>query len=290
MKLFTKLALVSAVAISGQAMAMESMDDSALSATTGQDGITLTIMTDEVKIGKLLIHDNDGLSTTATISPTTATLAGGTATAGAIVVNDISVKVDTAVAPAALGGALARVNIDTDANGGDAVLNVNMINNALDINVGGIAVAASNDTSTMTGARRGAGAETEILGAMNIKVGPSALNIQLGADAPQGAMIWANGVIAGGLTISGIDLQDHSVMGGGSIGIDSLKVTSANSANLTVNTKIGVTTNGLAIKSSGANDIYMSAVRLGSDVAASIGSVEIQGMEMVNSTVLVSGH
>lgn len=39
MKLFTKLALVSAVAISSNAMAMQAMDDAALSSTTGQDGI-----------------------------------------------------------------------------------------------------------------------------------------------------------------------------------------------------------------------------------------------------------
>ena len=37
MKMFTKLALVSSMAISANAMAMQSMDDAALSAATGQD-------------------------------------------------------------------------------------------------------------------------------------------------------------------------------------------------------------------------------------------------------------
>ena len=41
MKLFTQLALVSAIASCGSAYAMQSMDDSALSDTTGQDGITI---------------------------------------------------------------------------------------------------------------------------------------------------------------------------------------------------------------------------------------------------------
>ncbi|EMI4982315.1 protein FilA, partial [Acinetobacter baumannii] len=43
MKMFTKLALVSSLAISANAMAMQSMDDAALSAATGQDGINIGI-------------------------------------------------------------------------------------------------------------------------------------------------------------------------------------------------------------------------------------------------------
>jgi len=78
MKMFTKLALVSSMAISANAMAMQSMDDAALSAATGQDGINIGIGISKVEIEKVLIHDNDGL----TVGP-----AGGTATAGAIVIS-----------------------------------------------------------------------------------------------------------------------------------------------------------------------------------------------------------
>lgn len=49
MKLFTKLALVSAVAMSSNAMAMQAMDDAALSATTGQDGISIGIDADKIE-------------------------------------------------------------------------------------------------------------------------------------------------------------------------------------------------------------------------------------------------
>ena len=41
MKMFTKLALVSSMAISANAMAMQAMDDAALSSATGQDGISI---------------------------------------------------------------------------------------------------------------------------------------------------------------------------------------------------------------------------------------------------------
>ena len=72
MKLFTKLALVSAIAVSGSAMAMESLDDSAMSATTGQDGISLGIGISRIEIAKMYIHDNDGLDSSKTFNVTKA--------------------------------------------------------------------------------------------------------------------------------------------------------------------------------------------------------------------------
>lgn len=302
MKLFTKLALVSAIAISGNAMAMESLDDAALSATTGQDGITLKIKTDEVQIGKLIVHDNDGLSAASTVSTTTATLAGGTDTAGGITVNGVSIKVDNtspfALATAAaranvglVGNTLAIVKIDADAGDGGTkpFLNVNMINNALAIHVDSIGVGASNTEASMAGkARRGVTNEVSIIENVDVLVGASTLNIQLG-NQPQGALIVANGVVAGGLTISNLEIKD--TVGGGKVGIGGLRITSDNNTNLLVNTKIGVTNDGLSIKSSGANDIYVSSIKLGDlATAKSLGSIEIQGLNMVNSEILVSGH
>ncbi|XID75362.1 DUF6160 family protein [Alkanindiges sp. WGS2144] len=300
MKLFTKLALVCAIAVSGSAMAMESLDDTALSSATGQEGITVNVFSDGISIGKLLIHDEDGLSTRET-TPGGQNL-GGTGETGAIVVNDISLAVDEDNANGALRGALANINIDTDGNGGDAFLNIGINTNALAVEVGSIAVAKSADT--VTGARRGtvtgvaADDETEILGALSVNIGATSMNIQLGADAPQDALIWANATITNGIKISNIDLKDHSDMdgsitalgGSGSIGIDNLYITTAGSEDLIVNTKIGVSQNGLVVKSSGSQDIYMDAVRLGSASAASIGAVEIQGLNMGESMIVVSGH
>ncbi len=54
MKMFTKIALVSSMAISANAMAMQAMDDASLSATTGQDGINIGIGISKVEIEKLL--------------------------------------------------------------------------------------------------------------------------------------------------------------------------------------------------------------------------------------------
>lgn len=70
MKIFTKLALVSSMLISVNAMAMQAMDDASMSATTGQDGLNIGIKLDNagISIGKLYVHDNDGLGTDTNIT------------------------------------------------------------------------------------------------------------------------------------------------------------------------------------------------------------------------------
>ena len=85
MKMFTKLALVSSLAISANAMAMQSMDDAALSAT-GQDGINIGIALGSggITIDKLYLHDNDGLATSTGIT-------GASGTAGAIAISGVTV-------------------------------------------------------------------------------------------------------------------------------------------------------------------------------------------------------
>lgn len=294
MKLFSKIALVSAMAISANAMALESMDDEALSAATGQDGITLTVITDGISIDKLLVHDNDGLDSTLTTQDG-ATNLGGTDTAGAIVVNDVTVGVSTSGIATPLGAdTLAQVKIDTDAgeNGENPFLNINMKNNAIDIGVGSIGVGTSN-AEPVAGARRGvdAATETEIISGLDITVGDSELNIQLGAQ-PQGAMIVANGTITGGVTINSLNLIDTATTG--EIAISDLRITSENSTDLAVNTAISVlpaahaSGGGLSISSTGKKDIYIGSLALGNDT--SIGSIEIQGLDMGNNQLIVSGH
>ena len=85
MKMFTKLALVSSMAISANAMAMQAMDDAAHGSATGQDGINLGIDISKDEIEKVLIHDNDGLATAAL---------GGTGNAGAIVIKGNGIASD----------------------------------------------------------------------------------------------------------------------------------------------------------------------------------------------------
>ncbi|WP_423855691.1 DUF6160 family protein [Acinetobacter guillouiae] len=302
MKLFTKLALVSAVAMSSNAMAMQAMDDAALSATTGQDGISIGIDAFKVEIAKLHVFDGDGLA----VNPTT----GGTGKAGAITLNNVVVtKTGT--------GNLADLVIDTDGGAtagatGTPFLNVAAAISALKIELGKIEV---NNVTGSAGAYKPDAGSAEILSGLTVNVGATTANIQLG-NTPQGAMIKLNGSMIGGLSISNLALKDASAAGGGYIVLGGIKVTDSGSENLALDADVAVTTKGLAVtamKSTTGTDIYLTKVVLGGGTgfvpgtpgtagtgtgSASIGDVAITGMKFYNGgsatpngvKLTISGH
>lgn len=317
MKIITKLALVSSMAISANAMAMQAMDDASLSAATGQDGLNIGIGISKVEIGKVFVHDNDGL----------AVANGGTAKAGAIVIQGngkagdvlenhgivIGANYDNAGAYLLPSRNLVDLKIDSDANGGNAFINVAAQVSGLDIKIGQIGVVASADMPT-TGAtsirRGGTGTVNPILSGLSLKTGPMSANIQLGA-APQGAMIQLNATMVGGLEIKDLGILDNSTKtatrAAGEIFVESIKVADANSLDLTLNQKISVIGEEGAnkgyirmISTSGAHDTYVKGVHLGSRGAASMGDVEVQGMQtyfspaagvyMPGAVITISGH
>ena len=332
MKMFTKLALVSSMAISANAMAMQSMDDAALSAATGQDGINIGIGISKIEIEKVLIHDNDGLQTSTGI-------AGATGSAGAIVIksngtgataaNGIVITAPMNAAGTAVDNTralashnLADLTIDTDKGTGTngAFLNVAAAVSGLDIYIGEIGVSGSNAASTTVRRGNDAANYNAILSGLTIKTGVTSANIQLGA-APQGAMIVLNTTMQGGLEIKNLGIIDSSTKQGtgdgtasnraaGQIYLDSIKVSDASNANLTVNAAVSVvgkedTNNGYLriITGSGATtpktDMYIKGVHLGSQAAASIGDVEVQGLQtyyfdgtanVKGSMITISGH
>lgn len=318
MKIITKLALVSSMAISANAMAMQAMDDASLSAATGQDGLNIGIGISKIEIGKVFVHDNDGLATTSL---------GGTSTAGAIVIQGNGIAGDTLENHGIVIGAnydnagayllpsrnLADLQIDTDANGGNAFINIAAQVSGLDIKIGQIGVVASADVPT-TGAtsirRGGTGTVNPILSGLSLKTGPMSANIQLGA-APQGAMIQLSATMVGGLEIKNLGILDNSTKtttrAVGEIFVESIKVADANSLDLTLNQKISVIGEEGAnkgyirmISTSGAHDTYVKGVHLGSRDAKSIGDVEVQGMQTYFSpaagvytpgaVITISGH
>lgn len=134
-------------------------------------------------------------------------------------------------------------------------------------------------------------------------------NIQLGA-APQGAMIQLSATMVGGLEIKNLGILDNSTKtatrAAGEIFVESIKVADANSLDLTLNQKISVIGEEGAnkgyirmISTSGAHDTYVKGVHLGSRNAASIGDVEVQGMQTYygapgayspGAVITISGH
>ena len=277
MKLFTKLALVSAVAMSSNAMAMQAMDDAALSSTTGQDGINLGVKLDSagITIDQLYIHDNDGLKDTAK---------GGTSKAGAIVIGNGTTP-GVKLTQTGTGNLLDLV-IDTDAGSAGAFLNVAANVAGLKVDVGSIGVAASG---TKSGAVRGTtGTANEILTGLSLELGSIGANIQLGAT-PQGAMIVVDSKIANGLSISNLGIKDAA--NGGVIFVDNIQVVTTDQTYLSANAKVGVTTTGLQIQPVAQKvSTYVTGVHLGSNTAASIGDVEIKGLNLGGSTITISGH
>lgn len=283
MKMFTKLVLVSSMAISANAMAMQSMDDAALSAATGQDGINIGIALGStgISIDKLYLHDNDGLQTSTGIT-------GATGVAGAIAIDGITIT-QTGT------GNLLDLVIDTDAGtSGDAFLNIAASVGAVDISIGSIGVAPSNGaslTDTTTAVRGVTGTPTEILTGLDLSLGAISANVQLGAT-PQGAMIKLDSTMQGGLTISNLGINDAA--GGGQIYLDNIYVRGAGNTtgDLNIDTDISVTNAGLRIQNNSTQNmnVYIEGVHLGSSGAASIGDVEIQGLNVGTSTITISGH
>ncbi|MBN6529988.1 protein FilA [Acinetobacter pittii] len=284
MKMFTKLALVSSLAISANAMAMQSMDDAALSAATGQDGINIGIALSAsgVSIDKLYLHDNDGLSSTATPA-----IAGASDTAGAIAISGLKLT-QTGT------GNLLDLAIDTNGASGSngAFLNVAATVGAVNVHIGSIGVGTSgtlNETTAVRGITESA--PTEIISGLDLSLGKISANVQLGAT-PQGAMIKVNSSLQGGLTLSNFGINDAA--GGGKIVLDKVMVRGAGNTtgDLDVNANISVVPTGLKIQNNSAQgmNVYAQGVHLGAAGNASIGDLEIQGLNVGTSTITISGH
>lgn len=314
MKMFTKLALVSSMAISANAMAMQAMDDAALSSATGQDGINIGIgaglnadlatfmgtpvaVTKGILVEDLYVHDNDGLAATAAFNGVNL---GGKATPGAIHIDGLGLQA-TAGADnfdGTLSTNLLNLKIDTDAGdaaAGGAFLNIGANVAALRVKVGAISIGASGaapDLATANIRRGTTGTENQILTGLTLDMGKVAANVQLGAT-PQGAMVLVKSSLSG-LNITNLGINDAA--GGGQIYLDGLHVRGAGGGAIDVDLGISVKSTGLEItnKSTAGNDIYVKAVRLGAAATgstnASIGDVEVQGLKLGQTKITIAGH
>lgn len=280
MKKFTKLALATSVAFSANAMAMQALDDASLSATTGQDGLSIGIGISRITIDKMFIHDNDGLKGGYTFNDpannnTPVTVANGTA--GAIVIQGSSKP--TSITLTSLDNAsgatysnadhgvfvganysdggvhllqsrnLADIQIDTDAGDarhGGAFLNIAAAVSGLEIHLGEIGIGASNamPATGATSIRRGIDANNynPILSGLSILTGKMDAKIQLGS-APQGAMIKLNTTMVGGLEIKNLGILDNS----------------------TKDVKLGSTVvngNNVDVKTADAGEIYIESIKI----------------------------
>ena len=317
MKKFTQLTLVSAMAISGHAVAMQSLDDEALSATTGQDGITIVIAGDVH--ADVIVHDKNGYQGLAaggvagpSDMPSRADL-GFTATAetdisGAIVLDGFSIE-DTSATRSGI-----RVHVDADGNAGTPVLNVNIgLPDELTINTGDIYVASSDRSTSDAAAYTDMGAyanQVKILDNIEVVLGDATMNLQLG-NATQGAMIKLGGTITGGLQLSNISLYQplgvstltYGQTAAGSLDVNTdadgnslagihlggVQLLTTGTSDLTMDTEINAVNGGLKIDMKGAHDINLRDVKLGHKLAAkSIGDIALTNVTL--PSLVITGH
>lgn len=293
MKTLTKLALVSAMAFSANAMAaqLQSLDDAELSATTGQDGITIRLDSG-ITFDQLAIHDQDGAA-----AMTTAVTGINTSGAGAILLG----KVTAAEAGTAAGNAVELAGngldiiIDADDNAGSPVLNVNMDFGDTTLNIGDIWVASSD----YDGANAVDAVATNAASALNvgtITLDGLKVNVQLGNQA-QGAMIKINSEVTNGINIASLALTSNANSGtpdgtwanrdSGSITLGGLKITDADdSSKLSLNLNIDPTTEGLMIN--GLSNLKVSANSVDLGNGASIGGLAIKNLSVGDITI--KGH
>ena len=274
---FKKLALAAAVAaLPATGFSMEAMEDSALSNVTGQDGLTIGLNLPNLTLD-VNVHDNDGL-------------AGISGDAGAIMIDDMIINT---------GGDSIDVVVDADGNGGAPVLNVGVtIPGGTTISTGDISVGSSAGMGNAMTAQ-----SDVILDSMDITLGATTLNIQLGNEVQTVTgvgggtvtqMIALNSTITGGINITNFSLNDATATTGGSLSATNVAVTgTAEGGDIT--TAIGVNldnTDGLVIGIGTLGTVgltvEMTDVALGT--AAPIGDVEIVGLNLNGSTITVAGH
>jgi len=209
-----KLGCLSLLLLSPLAMAMQPMDDQSLSATTGQDGLTIGVQAN-VQFNQIAVIDNDGLSYGGYTAPSYTNRAGlviagvaGQSTAAPVKVSGLNGSAETILG--------LKAAIDTDAgtaSTGGAFANIAL---AFDSNITGLRIspfsiytASPTSLSNMNGGTytrnsifsSGTLLKSDVkellrVGGIDIVFGSNkpSMNIQMGA-APQGRMVLFDGAI-----------------------------------------------------------------------------------------------
>jgi len=247
-KNFAKLGLVAAILTSGSAFAMQAMDESAMSNTTGQDGITVLVAlpSNTLNIDQIAVFDKNGL---ATANPTTTN--GNEA--GAILLGKVAPSGSAAGTAPSVGNGFSiatngTIGLAIDASGGGnstattgaaPVLNIAVsLPTTFTLNTGDISVAGAQGAA---GAQKvdGNTSPSKIMNTMAVGLGGLSVNIQLG-NPLQGAMIVASGTITGGITIGNLNVVDNTTANAGTLNVTNFQLLSNGSTNLALNATVDV--------------------------------------------------
>lgn len=328
MKGLKKLILASAItAASTSAFAMQALDDEALAATTGQDGLTITLGVD-LNIGKLRIHDKDGLNGVAGLPNTggsangftnyfSPTL-GGTSTAGstATLVESASIVINGGAAAASAGAgngvnALQGIAIQSTSNtvlkidtgaktsGADPVLHIEANMGAVNIGLGGTAISVQSGSANTAATPTNSAQILSFDAGTVLSLGASTMNIDLG-NQPTGALVWGTSTLTENGNGNVLELASLNILQGtNGIGLKDVEISAAGVATaVSTDIRLSVVAGGLQLSTASVGgvglDIAVGDITLGSGYATvnnnSIGSVYIDNLRMGNNTITIAGH
>lgn len=271
------------------ACAMDSMDDSSLSDTAAQDGLTLRMILPDfdgagagtdlgIKAKQMIFHDKTGYGALTTPGA----IVHGLGVAG----NQIEL---TMAARSVISVALDMVGDASATLGAQPMLNVKLDIPAFTLKTGKTYVAMSNGTSAAVSSLSGV-----ITDGMTLNVGAITANMQLGTEA-QGSMISLTGSMANGISATGYALYDAN--SGGSLQLPTIGVDNNGvSTNLDLNIGIDAGTNGLLVhviqlgSASGGIDLTLKDVAIGSAGAPKMGNFNIVGLNLATAWVRIDGH
>lgn len=280
---FKKLALAAAVAAAPMsALALEPMQDEALSAVTGQDGISIGLSLNATL--DLGIEDTDG-------TPAVGAIAANAGPGMILIDNmgltgDITIEIDSASSTSGAGVLQANINVPTlTIDTGD--LYVGQGTDGSDVNAG-IAKVGTEMTAVSAG--------DPLLDSVGITLNNVDLTVQLGSEATEFFALSTTTVLSIDIGTLGnatdnLTLRDQSAGGGGAMVADQISIQNIDVNGITGN----ITTSGLEISTgtalSGIN-IAAMGVSFGADdgSAPAIGNVYITGLDLSGQTITISGH
>lgn len=291
MKHFAKLALVSAIAMSSSAFALEAMEDEALAEMTGQDGVTISITPPSGGITmSTVIHDTDPTVDGAIVIGNPLSAAGHTLT-----------SITTPVGQAIRIDIDATGDVDAGTAGNQASLGINIvIPTGTTINTGSISAAQSNGAGVAVTNQTAA-----ILDNVAITLGATTLAMTLGNEvATTGQMMRLNTTMTGGLSLANFALRDANggngtaTSGGSAIRATNIAINNAGaSTDLTVDARIDVVPTGLQMNmvtlGTGGMDMSITGLRFGSTSNTdnlAIGNVDVIGLNLAGTLIRVAGH
>lgn len=268
-----------------------------------------------------LIHDNDGIPSNKN--------------SGSLVIGDGSLEQSTVVfmddsTPISVNLSLARgVQVNTV---DQSALTINVNTPKLAIKLGDIYVSNSDSSAAninkdgsadlgalaVLGSSNDGGPDIKIMGPSEIVLGAATINAKLqhhtqtinrtidGINVIPNVTILADAFIRDGLAINHVDIKDVAgSIQGGSLMIDSVKITDYASPNLTAKLEVNIEESGkgknatvggllLTLKQLGdainGIDIAMNNLRVGTRDTPDIGDVQIIGLDLNGSHIVIRGH